>query len=50
MFINMYTNGYNSIHVMAGLKKSKIDQEIKKKSKKVKVFDSSNSKNVTCLI
>ena len=26
----MYTNGYNSIPVMAGLKKQKINQKIKK--------------------
>ena len=32
----MYTNGYNSIPVMAGLKKRKINQKIKK----IKEFDS----------
>ena len=30
MLIIMYTNGYNSIPVMAGLKKRKINQKIKK--------------------
>ena len=35
----MYTNGYNSIHVMAGLKKRKINQKIKI----IKVFDSFDS-------
>ena len=29
----MYTNGYNSIPVMAGLKKWKINQKIKNKHK-----------------
>ena len=33
MLIIMYTNGYNSIPVMAGLKKRKINKKIKKKSK-----------------
>ena len=32
----MYTNGYNSIPVMAGLKKRKINQKIKKNQR----FDS----------
>ena len=36
MLIIMYTNGYNSIPVMAGLKKRKINQKIKK----IKEFDS----------
>ena len=30
MLIIIYTNGYNSIPVMAGLKKRKINQKIKK--------------------